>query len=190
MKQTEYAGLNQWDLTDRIQMKDFNADNQRIDEALQCHPSGELLARIDVDQEAEKLEIDLGGVDWSRYLALILTLESSSTENIFISMNSRPEGSIYIYKMDGLSERSEGVAYFPTASRLTLVIPVLYSGNHAPNVLAFGLSDKISDTFAPPHGLLSGGGGTKHLNKCGKITIDRNRRPFYPGDRCALWGVK
>lgn len=34
MKQTENYHLNQWDLTDRIQMEDFNADNAKLDAAL------------------------------------------------------------------------------------------------------------------------------------------------------------
>ena len=34
MKQTENYGLNQWELTDRIRMEDFNRDNAKIDAAL------------------------------------------------------------------------------------------------------------------------------------------------------------
>ena len=34
MKQTEHYGLSQWELTDRIQMEDFNADNAKLDTAL------------------------------------------------------------------------------------------------------------------------------------------------------------
>ena len=34
MKQTDQYGLNQWELTDRIQMEDFNADNLKIAAAL------------------------------------------------------------------------------------------------------------------------------------------------------------
>ena len=34
MKQTEQYGLNQWELTDRIRMEDFNADNAKIAAAL------------------------------------------------------------------------------------------------------------------------------------------------------------
>lgn len=34
MQQTEQYGLNQWELTDRIRMEDFNADNLKIAEAL------------------------------------------------------------------------------------------------------------------------------------------------------------
>lgn len=34
MQQTEHYGLNQWELTDRIQMADFNADNLKIAAAL------------------------------------------------------------------------------------------------------------------------------------------------------------
>ena len=34
MKQTENYGLNQWELADRIQMEDFNGDNEKVDAAL------------------------------------------------------------------------------------------------------------------------------------------------------------
>ena len=34
MKQTGQYGLNQWDLSDRIRMEDFNADNFKIAAAL------------------------------------------------------------------------------------------------------------------------------------------------------------
>lgn len=34
MNQTENYQLNQWEMTDRIRMEDFNADNARIDAAL------------------------------------------------------------------------------------------------------------------------------------------------------------
>ena len=34
MKHTENYNLNQWELADRIQMEDFNGDNQKIDAAL------------------------------------------------------------------------------------------------------------------------------------------------------------
>ena len=42
MKQTEHFCLNQWELTDRIRMEDFNADNARIEAAL-----AELKAKVD-----------------------------------------------------------------------------------------------------------------------------------------------
>ena len=34
MKQTSNYQLNQWEMTDRIRMEDFNADNQKIEAAL------------------------------------------------------------------------------------------------------------------------------------------------------------
>ncbi len=43
MKQTENYGLNQWELTDRIQMEDFNSDNQKIDS--QLHAAMQQLAQ-------------------------------------------------------------------------------------------------------------------------------------------------
>lgn len=35
MQQTNNYGLNQWEMTDRIRMEDFNQDNQKIETALE-----------------------------------------------------------------------------------------------------------------------------------------------------------
>ena len=38
MKKTAQFGLNQWEMSDRIQMQDFNRDNETIDAALETIP--------------------------------------------------------------------------------------------------------------------------------------------------------
>lgn len=44
MKQTEHYGLNQWELSDRVRMEDFNQDNAKIDTALAALAGGVELA--------------------------------------------------------------------------------------------------------------------------------------------------
>jgi len=46
MKQTDQYGLNQWDLSDRIRMEDFNADNAKIDAALKAEADARTAADI------------------------------------------------------------------------------------------------------------------------------------------------
>lgn len=50
MQQTEHYQLNQWELDDRIQMEDFNHDNQNIDTALTA-------LRTEVGQKASPAEV-------------------------------------------------------------------------------------------------------------------------------------
>lgn len=76
MQQTEHCGLNQWELTDRILMSDFNADNARIDTAL-----GELDGSVE-ELESRKfrwqkayqtpnpcklLNTNFSGMDWNQF---------------------------------------------------------------------------------------------------------------------------
>ena len=50
MNQTENYGMNQWELTDRIRMEDFNGDNEKIDAALKSQ--AEALAAETAAREA------------------------------------------------------------------------------------------------------------------------------------------
>lgn len=50
MQQTEHYQLNQWELDDRIQMGDFNHDNQNIDTALTA-------LRMEVEQKTGPAEV-------------------------------------------------------------------------------------------------------------------------------------
>lgn len=197
MQQTEHLGLNQWELSDRIQMKDFNADNQKIDGALQavggalqCHPSGELLIDFTVSEESSKLEFDITGIDWSRYLMLFLEVTAKDTGTIRIYMSSGDEWAVTIYRANETVSSSFGVAGFPMASHLTLLIPVLYSANTVPSALSFGFGANVSPGSNLCYGLLGGGGGEWPLRRCTKISVERNSELYRQGDRVLLWGVK
>ena len=57
MQQTGNYGLNQWELTDRIRMEDFNGDNAKIDAALKAQADAlaeETAARAVLSAEAAK----------------------------------------------------------------------------------------------------------------------------------------
>ena len=56
MKQTQNYQLNQWDKTDRIQMEDFNSDNEKTDAALQG-----LVQQIASEREATDAALALKG---------------------------------------------------------------------------------------------------------------------------------
>lgn len=52
MKQTDQYGLNQWELSDRIQMEDFNADNLKIAAALAGLDAGKMGKIYPIKQSA------------------------------------------------------------------------------------------------------------------------------------------
>ena len=58
MKQTGAYQLNQWELTDRIRMEDFNSDNTKVDAALAA-----LSGRVDAKAEQSALNTLSGRVD-------------------------------------------------------------------------------------------------------------------------------
>ena len=58
MKQTGAYQLNQWELTDRIRMEDFNSDNAKVDAALSA-----LSGRVDAKAEQSALNTLSGRVD-------------------------------------------------------------------------------------------------------------------------------
>lgn len=88
MQQTEHCGLNQWELTDRILMSDFNADNARIDTAL-----GELDGSVE-ELESRKfrwrkayetstpcsfLVTDFSDMDWNQFSRVHFVLDVYTT---------------------------------------------------------------------------------------------------------------
>ena len=84
-KTTNYQ-LNQWAKSDRVMMDDFNADNAKIDAALKANAdaiAAETTARVAGDalvklvdltlqEETQKWDIDLSGIDLSEYQKLIV----------------------------------------------------------------------------------------------------------------------
>lgn len=199
MQQTERLGLNQWELSDHIRMEDFNADNQKLDGALQtidglfqCHPSGELIGSTTLTAEAETIELDISAVDWSRYMLVILDVEVATGHDMRISFGSGGEWAVYIYRNNEPPHTVFGVAGFYSATHVTTVVPVFYSEKHIPTALSFGFSnlDPYQTTGSISYGLLSGGGGTRPLSQCKKISIHRNDALFRPRDKIALWGLK
>ena len=57
MKQTAQFKLNQWEKADRIQMEDFNADNNKIENAIAA-------ARTELSVQIQKLRDDLDEITY------------------------------------------------------------------------------------------------------------------------------
>ena len=183
---TPNFNLSQWEKTDKVQMEDFNADNAKIDAALACHPSGELIASVTVEEELARLELDLTQVDWSRYLMLMLSMESPALDGFEISMCCSDERCTHIHHRNSavVSDYFSAITHY--SSRMTMLMPVLYDGNHAPLVFAAGHGIYLN----APVSEFSSGGGSTPLNQCRAVRLSRNKGKFLPGDKVILWGVK
>lgn len=77
MKQTSNYQLNQWEMTDRIQMEDFNRDNEKVDAALAAKLGGvELIQEISITSSFNSYSgpfpIDLSNIDWNQWKIVIL----------------------------------------------------------------------------------------------------------------------
>ncbi len=64
MQQTEHYGLNQWELTDRVLMSDFNADNLKLDAAL-----GGKLGAVEILKESTSMGITIGNTSSEFFLS-------------------------------------------------------------------------------------------------------------------------
>lgn len=89
MKQTERYGLNQWDLSDRIRMEDFNADNQitdtilaALDDELQEKLGGpELIASFPTDGHAVNgMALPFPNIDWNKWSYVVTVVHYPETE--------------------------------------------------------------------------------------------------------------
>lgn len=89
MKQTENYQLNQWELTDRIRMEDFNGDNSKLDAALNsqaealaaetaARAGGDLyvkLLEVTTNAAATQVDLDVSGIDFTAYQSVELHAE-------------------------------------------------------------------------------------------------------------------
>jgi len=69
--------LNQWAAADPVLRADFNADNQKLEAAFAGLPY-ETLLDITTTSQAEQLNVDLRGIDLSKYLYVTVYLQAYS----------------------------------------------------------------------------------------------------------------
>ena len=186
---TPNFNLSQWEKTDKVQMEDFNADNAKIDAALACHPSGELIASVTVEEELARLELDLTQVDWSRYMALALISDTKEYNGFDVSMNGGNQ-SVYMSSQVQNTYFYSSLASYGHAAHMTVLIPVFYSGSHAVMAISLATGKYTSNNSTNNITFLGGGGGSHRLDQCPYIAISRNSGRFLPGDQVVLWVIK
>ena len=186
---TKNYSLSQWERSDKVLMDDFNADNAKIDAALAFHPSAELICSVTVEEETTQLELDISQVDWSRYMALALMVDTEQYNGFSINM---PDGAqcVYIMSQGQSIHHYSSFAECNYASHMALLIPVFYDSRHPALALEFSLGRSFSDGSSSQVASLCAGGGTSHLKDCRTLSVHCPKGSFAPGSRVVLWGVK
>ena len=199
MNHTEHYQLSQWEYPDRILMSDFNSDNAKIDAALAgeaaerksslaaglaLHPSAELICGGTLETAAQKVELDLSGLDWSRYLFLAAEAESDTAVRFIFSTGLSGQRCTVFYSSNS---KWNYFSNFVSVRRVMLLIPVFY--NPARLASAFGFA--YLGTGSTDYCQLCTGGAMGTLSACKKLTLSTETcYTFSAGDTVRLWGVK
>lgn len=142
MNQTPNYQLNQWDKTDRIQMEDFNADNAKIEAALVQETSARAaelqairnllpivhLQTITTTSTANKVDIDLSGIDWSAYPFILVRVDgkmSSSSASFYVRVNNYSGEYDYYYTTGDGSNSYNHAGYCHLTNGTTKRIPYI-----------------------------------------------------------------
>ena len=116
MQETSNYKLNKWDASDRIMMKDFNDDNQAIEEALTAHDEA-------LENVSKRMETVQGGIvfhhlaDWevstaANSITLDLTGYSTQYRRLFLFFDITPSTSNtdIRYRLNGNTEEQGSIA--------------------------------------------------------------------------------
>ena len=99
MNHTTNYQLSQWEASDRILMSDFNSDNAKIDAALKANadaaastPWVKLVETL--EEETQKWDIDLSGIDLTKYQKLVLypRLKGNTDQWVYMHINGLTSG--------------------------------------------------------------------------------------------------
>lgn len=94
---TAHLELNQWAATDPVLREDFNADNLKLENAFSALPY-ETLADITTTQDAAQVDVDLSGIDMTKYIyitAYITAFGNDIASGLFRIRLNNESGSVY-----------------------------------------------------------------------------------------------
>lgn len=178
MKQTSNYQLNQWEMTDRIQMEDFNRDNEKVDAALaataqQAALAGtQLIATVTVESEVNYLTLPLSDIDWDAYSMVYLfyhaDLYSTSDKQTFDLGNQR------LFSTAG----SSIVANAPPLEFILQLFP-FFSKYH---IVQYSL---IASTVEKQEGIF-----TIPYSQLPSATLSSFSNPIKAGSKIEIWATK
>lgn len=190
---TPHFNLSQWEPDDQVVRTEFNENHAKIEHAFFNHPSAELIAGGEIEEETSSLAFDVSGLDWSRYMALALVIDTPLMNGFSVYMNSEREHSITIYtsEFNSISHIGEmALCSIGDLAHITAIIPVFYDGRNAASLFTLGYGGRENYNKGFGIAALGAGGGCKPLNQCPAIRVTRRSGSFLPGDRAVLWGIK
>lgn len=194
MKKTEHLGLNLWELSDRVRMEDFNADNLKIDERL--HASGELILKETIEGEkVYKHVVDISGIQWERYMMVAVMLQTKENNGFLLDMRGYNERATYIDMSTAkesplLIETTSHICHLEYINHMTMLIPVFYNRDRMLTAISFG-----SGTYETPdrifHAGACFGGATKLLKDYTELEVSAPHILTHTtGDQIEIWGVR
>lgn len=114
MNKTPNYQLNQWDKSDRIQMEDFNADNAKIEAALQqlrdASPVEWLLDVTTTAAASNQYNLDVSGIDFTQYREVRLYVEVNP-DSTATSLSVRLNGGTAYHDSYGATESLCGISF-------------------------------------------------------------------------------
>lgn len=182
---TEHYNLSQWEKTDKILMEDFNADNAKLDAALACHPSAELICAATVEDEtATRVGLDVSQVDWSRYFMLYLSVHKDTRGSLTITTNQGDCHSMRLF--NGGANNENSMSYFYEAMDVRALFFVGYSGSTAPVLL--GVSTCQATGNFPVRFQVNTGFASIPYQEFSELYVGGSKLGV--GAKVELWGIK
>lgn len=186
MNQTPHLQLNQWEKSDRIMMEDFNADNAKLDEALDRRAEYIVLRDVVTTEDSTRIEIDLSGIDLRAYRELYLRMENidtcTNTKGVLLFLNEDEEEFLAVY-YNGPNISSE--PYLRVFTEFRLLPAVCLAGR----TLYFNrpredtVEGSESDYVLSPH-------RTEEIRKLTLGVHKEEEQIFYAGTHITLTGLK
>ena len=193
MDYTQNYQLNQWEASDRVLREDFNSDNAKIDAALGALTAADCYVKLvdaTLEAETQKWDIDLSGIDLTRYQKLLLYphLKGNNDQWVYLRLNGLTSGysspnnaTNYcgnIPMMNDTARQNFGVCEFTFLPEL----PNLY-------VVQIGVTTPTSMPGQRGYRCPPLSSGVTHLNTL-NFWFDSSNYHLLPGSNVQVYGVK
>lgn len=185
MEHTATYGLTQWSKSDRIQMEDFNSDNLKLEQALAGLAGQNCCAKLldlTLTANTQKWNIDLSGIDLTKYQKLILypRLSGNTDQWVYLHFNGGSQEYGTVPMMNDVDRQNFGIMEY------TLLIQLLNL-----YLLGQGITSNVSSSAVSVWG--SKGptldSGVTHLDMLG-LWFNSSGYQIQAGSTFQLYGMK